>query len=86
MSFFHRFPSQHTPQYFPSMRPFHRNSWSPPYGGLGREEGGGKLRTCGEPCRPLLTALLAPCTILKPVLQFCDLACGALIDMDTASV
>jgi hypothetical protein len=31
-------------------------------------------------------SLLAPCTVLKPVLQFFGLAWGTLIHTDTASV
>jgi len=72
--FFHRFPSQKTPHYFPSMRPFYQNSWSPSMRSLRREEGGEKLRTHGEPCHLFLTVPIAPCTVLKPVLQFCGLA------------
>lgn len=30
------------------------------------KRGGEKLRSHGEPCRPFLTAPLAPCTILNP--------------------
>ena len=56
------------------MRPFYQNSWSPSMRSLRREEGGEKLRTHGEPCHLFLTVPIAPCTGLKPVLQFFGLA------------
>lgn len=56
------------------MRPFYQNPWSPPMRSLRREEGGEILLRHGESCRLFLTIPIAPCTALKPVLQFCGLA------------
>ena len=59
MSLFHLRPCQQTPQYVPSMP---RPAETP-------------CRChCGSPRRPFLTLPFAPCTVLKPVLQFFGLA------------
>jgi hypothetical protein len=73
MSFFHRFPSQHMPQHFPSLRLFHRNTCIATDAAIFAMEGARKTECVWWALRCLPTPL-APCTLLKPVLQFFGLA------------
>jgi hypothetical protein len=59
MSVFHLRPCRQTPHYVPSMP---RPTETPCRGHW------------SSPCRPFLTVPFAPCTVLKPVLQFFGLA------------